>query len=213
MNNTQSSPFKPVSEMMVDNLETLKVLADPLRLQIVKLLAFTPCTVKQIAAQLKLPPTKLYYHIKQLEEQALIQVVDTRVISGIIEKQYRAAAMSFRVSRDLLSPDSPGGQENLNMVLMGIFEETRDDIQKSIQAGMIDLTTPEEPDSPAPHSLMLWRGGMNLTEAEATEFHRRLKALLDEFDNGDEFDKSKPSFGFLLAFYPSVSRHTPHEET
>lgn len=62
------------------------------------------CTVKQIAAKLNIPPTKLYYHFKQLEEHGLIRVVDTRLVSGIVEKLYQARAYSYRVDKGLLSP-------------------------------------------------------------------------------------------------------------
>lgn len=74
-------------EMMIEDAETLRVLADPLRLRIRELMV-RPCTVKQVAAVLGIAPTKLYYHINLLEKHKLIVVVAARVVSGIIEKQY-----------------------------------------------------------------------------------------------------------------------------
>ncbi|MBZ0307526.1 MAG: ArsR family transcriptional regulator [Anaerolineae bacterium] len=192
-------------------METLKVLADSLRLQIVKLLILGPCTVKQIAAEVNLPPTKLYYHVKQLEDHGLIHVVDTRIVSGIIEKQYRAVAGGFRISKSLFSPEFPDGRENLNRMLTGIFEETRDDIQKSIQAGIVDLTDAERQNWLSPDSLALMRVMAHITRDDAHEFLRRLKVLLDEF-GAAEPDPRLPACGLLMVFYPTISGITPAQD-
>ena len=60
-------------------------------------------TVKQIAADLKTPIKKLYYHVNLLEEHGLIRITSTRVVSGIIEKQYRVTAYRLSVERALRS--------------------------------------------------------------------------------------------------------------
>src|SRR5512145_3269846 len=112
-----TASWKPITEYTVNDLETLKVLADPLRIHIIELVTHEPRTVKQVAADLTLPPTKLYYHFKLLEERGLIQVVDTRIVSGIVEKQYQATALSYHVNKTLLSPTSPSGIEGLNVML------------------------------------------------------------------------------------------------
>ena len=72
-------------EFIIDNVDALKMIADPLRLQIMRSLE-KPRTVKDLAAQLDIPATKLYYHVNQLETHKIIRVVDTRIVSGIIEK-------------------------------------------------------------------------------------------------------------------------------
>ena len=82
---------KIADAMKITDLESLKVLADPLRLSILEYL-MKPSTVKRIAEKLGKPPTKLYYHFNLLEQHGLIQLVDTRVVSGIIEKHYQATA-------------------------------------------------------------------------------------------------------------------------
>src|SRR5688572_24810596 len=99
--------FVPAESYLVTDLETLKVLADPLRLRIRELMG-KPTTVKQVAAKLDLPATKLYYHINLLEKHGLIVLVDTRVVSGIIEKHYQVSAQNVRVAKHLLS----GGDGN-----------------------------------------------------------------------------------------------------
>ena len=82
-------------------MATLKALADPLRLRVLLHLADTPMTVKQLATLLDVPPTRLYYHVRILEEHDLITVVERRVVAGIEERTYRAVAQSWEASASL----------------------------------------------------------------------------------------------------------------
>src|SRR5947208_901637 len=85
-----------LEERTVTDLETLRLLADPLRLSILG--AFPsgtakrlPMSVKEIADKIDEGQTKLYRHVKKLEDAGLLRVAETRVVSGIIEKRYLPA--------------------------------------------------------------------------------------------------------------------------
>ena len=55
----------------IADLETLRAIADPLRVQIMELLeGGQALTVKQVAEKLGLAPSKLYYHFGALENWA-----------------------------------------------------------------------------------------------------------------------------------------------
>jgi DNA-binding transcriptional ArsR family regulator len=208
--------MKPIREFVVNDLDTLKVLADPLRLQIIELMTPASCTVKQIATDLKLPSTKLYYHIKLLEEHGLIQVVDTRIVSGILEKHYRAAALNYRVNKTLFSPNLPSGKEGLDVMLTGLFDDTRDDVHKSIDAGIIDLAAQEEPGHSLNHSLLLARNTLHLTPERAEELYHRMSDLIGEYVrdhvNGSMDDPDEHTYGLLVTLYPSTrAPHNPEE--
>jgi DNA-binding transcriptional ArsR family regulator len=204
------TPQRPEPEYVVNDLDTLRVLADPLRLQIIELLTPAPRTVKQIAADLKLHATKLYYHIKQLEERGLIRVVDTRIVSGILEKHYQAVALSYRVDKSLFSPKSPAGQESLDVMLNGLFEDTKDDIRKSIEAESIDLLAQEGAGKPLHRSLLIARNTLHLSPEKSEEFYRRLNALIREYTRhaGQAEDPAEQVYGLLIALYPST--RAPH---
>jgi DNA-binding transcriptional ArsR family regulator len=208
--------MKPIREFVVNDLDTLKVLADPLRLQIIELMTPAPVTVKQIAADLSLPSTKLYYHIRLLEEHGLIQVVDTRIVSGILEKHYRAAALNYRVNKTLFSPNLPSGKEGLDVMLTGLYDDTREDVHQSIDAGMIDLAAQEEPGHPLNRSLLLARNTLHLTPERAEELYSRMKALIGEYVrdhvNGSAEYPDEHTYGLLVTLYPSVrGPHNPEE--
>lgn len=206
-------PYKPEPEYTINDLETLKVLADPLRLQIVELCTQAPRTVKQVAAVLNMPPTKLYYHIKQLEERSLVKVVDTRIVSGIVEKQYQAAAYNYRVDRELFSLTSQAGKEGLNVMLTGLFDDTREDIQKSAEADVVDVSPNEGDGRPLNRSLFISRNTLQLAPDVAEEFYRRLKALVREYAEAapDKTASAQP-YGLLVALYPSTGSSSPDTE-
>lgn len=195
---------KPDDEFVIGDLETLKVMADPLRLQILDTMTERVCTVKQIAADLHIPSTKLYYHFKQLEEHGLIRVVDTRLVSGIVEKLYQATAYSYRVEKGLLSPGTPEGDKQIKQMLSALFDDTRDDILNSVAAGIVKLSKTEPGDRPDPHDLILGRSLARMSPKKAQDFYARLQALVKEFS--DDEDDDEQAYTLVVALYPTVRR-------
>jgi DNA-binding transcriptional ArsR family regulator len=199
-NNVGSEGFQPADELTIKSLETLKVFSDPLRQQIIEALAERPKTVKQIASELELVPTKLYYHINLLEEHGIIVVVETRIVSGIIEKHYITAARNFYIERTLLSPGQNTGDQGLDAALASIVERTRGEIRKSIQQGIIDTTE----SAPVHRKLMAGRGRTRLNKAQAEAFYARLRALMEEFEDlRDEGEGDHQGYSLIFAIYPT----------
>lgn len=110
-------------EFVVDDLEVLKVIAHGTRLDILQSLR-RPKTVKEIAKRLNLPATKLYYHVNLMEKHGLIQVVETNIVSGILEKKYQVTARNYRLQDGLLT-ESNTFSEEIDMMLSAIFSTTR----------------------------------------------------------------------------------------
>ena len=112
------SPQPPELVRVIDDLETLHLLTQPLRLRIVEALraASGPLAVKDLARVLATSQTKLYYHVNLLEEARLIRVAATRVVSGITEKRYEAATYRLSVDRALLAPGQ-SGEDGLDVFL------------------------------------------------------------------------------------------------
>src|SRR5215208_994364 len=119
------SDEQPASVHTITSLEALKVFSDPLRQQIIEALLDGAKTVKQVAAELDLAPTKLYYHVNLLEEHGLIQVTETRIVSGIIEKHYMASAREYLIERSLLTPGQNTGGEGLEIAFDAMIEPIR----------------------------------------------------------------------------------------
>ncbi|NLW23889.1 MAG: helix-turn-helix transcriptional regulator [Clostridia bacterium] len=83
--------------MVLQDLEQIKPLADPLRVKILKILINRQATVKQVADELHQSSAKIHYHIKELEKNGFIKMVDTVEKGGILEKYYQAVAKNYQI--------------------------------------------------------------------------------------------------------------------
>ena len=192
----QRSPFT------IMDRETLKVMVDPLRSQILEILLNHPHTIKQTASKLGLAASKLYYHFNQLEKHGLIEVVETRMVANLEEKRYQSVATSFELAPGLLTTQTDEGKDAANELLIGTIEATRDDLLRSLQARyfQLDHGAPEHP-----RRVVLNRVVSRIPEAQAAEFQQRLCALLEEFEAADCPPGTADTFpyAFMAALYPS----------
>jgi len=203
------APLEPVERMFINSLDTLRVFADPLRQQILDSVRDDARTVKQIAALIKRQPTKLYYHVNLLEEHGLIRVTETRIVSGIIEKQYRAAARRFDIRRTLLLPGVEGDEDGdrLDAALDAILNPIRDEIHRGVEQNVID----NHDDAPPHQRLLLRRAFIGLSPAQAAAFYARLEALLVEYETLAQSDLSADAestergYRLLIGFFPTDS--------
>lgn len=197
---------------VIEDLETVKVVADPLRLRIIEALGDEPRTVKQIARILDIPPSKLYYHVNLLENHGLIRVVDTRVVSGIIEKLYLVRAHNLTVDRRLFTA-SQEGNDSVDLMLESIFQRARDDMLRSINAGLI-TSSPDDP--PDKRQMTLGSMTLDLPEDRARAFQRELNDLLERYFKEENQAATDPTacrpFRLLLLFFPMVEPPPPDEE-
>lgn len=200
MESEQAGTFEPAPEFTITSLETLKVFADPLRQQIIEALLDGAKTVKQVASELELAPTKLYYHVNLLEEHALIRIVDTRIVSGIIEKHYQASARSFNIEHSLLMPGQAGGSA-VEMALDAMLDPIRQEIYRGIESGIINTSD----DAPQSRKLKIWRELSRLSEKEAEAFYDELEVLVRKYAsrlNAPENANSQP-YTLIIGIYPA----------
>jgi DNA-binding transcriptional ArsR family regulator len=186
----------PESERLVSDPETLRALADPLRLRMLEAMvtrAAEPWSVKELAAVLRVPQTRLYHHIDLLLERDLIRAAGRRLVSGIVETRYQVAALSLRLDPRLLSSEDDA--EATSALMTNVLDTARGEIIAALRIATAN------PDAMAPDRPVVSRGLAKLTPARAAELRARLVALIEEFDDG-EVEGAKP-YGFLLAFYRS----------
>ena len=183
----------------ITDLETLKVISDPLRLNIIHIikdvnLSGALCSVKQISEQLGVPPAKLYYHIKLLEKHGFLEVAETHIVSGIVEKLYRLRSFQIMVSNDLFLLEDGG--ESIAAVCANLFSTTLNEIQHILQKHKEE--TIEQYISVAKYSFKF-----SLSKAE--EFRKELDDLVKKFSEVQIQNSNDivHNFNFTFAAYPS----------
>ena len=190
-------------EFIIEDVDALKMIADPIRLQIMRSLD-KPRTVKDLAERLNIPATKLYYHVNQLEKHNIIRVVATRIVSGIIEKHYQVTAKSYRVSKSLLKA-TKDSDEQLEVLLSAIFDTAKAEMKQSVKAGLLLI---DEAVKEPRRDGIIWHGNLNLTPEKFAELNGRLQSLLEEFDQAahDNDEADKAPYGLVITFYPVVHK-------
>ena len=193
---------KPTAEFLITDVEQLKAVSDPLRLQIIDTMAEPPVrgwTAKELAARLGTKQTKLYHHLALLEERGFIRVAETRVVSGITEKRYAVVALSFRVDRSLVT--GTAGTDAVSDMLDAIFEKAREEILAGQRSGLIDMSAEDF----ERRRMRLSASHARLSPASVKKVMRLIEKL-DEIDDLDEADGA--DYGLVLAFYPRATERT-----
>jgi len=191
--------LRPDAVRMIGDIETLKALSDPLRLRIIETMVQRPdaaWSVKEIAAALDVPQTRLYHHIDQLSTHDLIRPVGRRVVSGIIETRYGVVARSFQLDRRLFAGGSEESRAALHDTLVSVFDTARHEIEVAAHTGTIDASASAPPE----RRLLLSHGLVHLTPGRAAELRQRLVALIEEFDSDDGAESA--TYGTVFAVYP-----------
>jgi DNA-binding transcriptional ArsR family regulator len=175
---------------VIDDLATLKLLSDPLRLRLLEELGAQPTTVKVLAKALNLKPNRLYYHVNLLEEHGLIRVTDTRIVSGIVEKTYGLVAKHFAVAEDLAMPIDLK-REVANTLFRVVGAELGDALDAEAKGGPANVVG----------RMQLW-----LTEDERAGFEKQLAELLEQYGAGAHHrdDAEADRYTLLFALYAPV---------
>ena len=89
----------------IQSFEQLKLLADPRRRAIIRQLMSGPASLTMLGKVIGEHPAWIRHHLKQLEAAGLVELVETRIQSGVVEKFYRACAGGYLVQELILPQD------------------------------------------------------------------------------------------------------------
>ena len=187
-----------IPDVQAISLTTLKLIADPLRAKLIGLFSI-PATIQELAVQLNVPVTRLYYHVHLLEQHGLIQVVDSHPAGGTIEKVYRAAARQFIVDRKEFAVSGAKALKQADILIDFALTETGKAIRKSIKSGVIDMKQV----APQPRALQIRRGNGKISASQASQFYQRLEDLVTEFTSMESVDGALAEYFLVLAFFPT----------
>lgn len=188
---------EPAEVFEIDDVETFEMLSDPTRVELLERL-FEPASVSELAEAMNVPRTRLYHHIRLLEETGLIRVVEVRQRGALPEKVYRQAARLYRPS-EKFRRNHPLPRRAAAIV-DPLLSTTRADIIRSVTDGRFDL---DEPDG---STCMLARHLVVLSAERRQQFMTDLKAVLDRYQDSDPDGELVATT--LLAYTSSRSRPT-----
>ena len=172
----------------IRDLETVRLLSDPLKLQLLQAFADGPKTTKQVAAELGENITKLYRHVDALHDSGLLRVVEERQKRGTVERTFQAVARRFEADHSLFSGEAADdGAEAVRQMLR--VSETE----------ILNALAGIDEDSQA--IFMRVRG--KASPERLAELTKTLNEWVQSLPDEDEApEKDAREFGGLVAFYP-----------
>ena len=184
---------EPITELWVQDVDTIKVVADARRLKILELMQ-EPTTVKIISTELEIPASKLYYHVNMLEKHNLIQVVDHNIDSGIVEKIYQVTARQLKIVNPLLRSDLPDDTAD------ALFTTMLDDTQRDFRQAYVERNKDEQL---PPRHPFLSKKAFRLTDEQLTFLHAKLVSLIEEVTALGEANAEidDPLYDLTLVFF------------
>jgi DNA-binding transcriptional ArsR family regulator len=181
----------PDDEFLIDDLETIELLNHPVRSTLLQLLLFHPRSVKELASELDVPVTRLYYHVNMLEDAGVIRVVETRKVGAMIQKLYQASARSYRPSPTFVQ----GIEDPRKAARVGVatvLDTARVDMEQVLTARFSDPAASHPPSA-------LGRTMLRLSTADAEEFRDQLTKLVETFEARSSEDGLWIGFTYVMA--------------
>lgn len=184
-------------QFVVDDVDTLKAIADPLRMRVLIEMQDNPITVKEIAARLGVPQTRLYYHVKLLEKRGLVRVAGRRLVSGIEERSYQATAMNWTVSPRLTSMIAETG------LLSALMDVVAAELAVAFADGTAEIGDPQGPVPALTYTRWF------LTPEEVEEIQGRFFSLMDDYGSAAHGASAGPGRTEYNAFLVMHRRGAP----
>lgn len=182
--------------MWLRDVKTIKVFAHTLRLEMIRLME-QPITVKQIAAQLNMPASKLYYHVNMLHEHGLIRVVAHNIDGNLVEKVYQVTARQFKLLNPLLSNTMP--DDSATALFSSMLQATERDFAEAYKRRDKSAAMP-------PRAPFMSKKTFRLNDEQLTALHAKLDALIREVtelgsDNSESSESEADSYDLTVVFY------------
>ncbi|CAH2212303.1 ArsR/SmtB family transcription factor [Tepidibacter aestuarii] len=121
--------------LVLRDIEQIKAVSHPYRVDILEAFGEDPLSAKQLSELLSEPHAKVNYHIKTLLNAGILELVEEKVKSGIIEKYYLPKAKMVIMDKSILN--SAVYDENvartLNQVSISLFEKISDDFYRAAE--------------------------------------------------------------------------------
>lgn len=158
----------------VTQYDHLKILADARRLHILQRLMTGSATLSMLGKELGEHPARVRHHVKKLEEIGLVEMVETHVVRGFVEKFYRAKARAFLLNDLILPAETP--PEHQTLFIMGSHDLALEALLKYVQGENKDTSFLNIPTGSLEGLVALRQGtahfsGAHLWDAERDEYN------------------------------------------
>ncbi|HDH03403.1 MAG TPA: ArsR family transcriptional regulator [Actinobacteria bacterium] len=189
------SELRPVFE--IEDLRTLEILIDPLRMRILYMLTKSARTVRELADELELPVTRLYYHVNMLADAGIIDVAGVEKVGAMTQRRFRAVAKEYSPAKslvDLIQND----RRMAEIVTALVLEGARVDAEAMLAGHRSD------PDSQAARGA-LGRTFFRLSPDRIEHWATKMGVVVEEMAQESDETEDGEFYGLTFVFAPLVS--------
>lgn len=200
----------------ITSAEQAKIVAHPLRLQIISLFDDQVSrTSKQLADLLDLSPAKVHYHVRELARVGILELVETKEKGGVIEKYYLPVAEQFHIKLNDAELSVEEQNSTRHQFLKNILEDfcnsfiTAAEVSDRKKAERRKEQQEIEENELRVPSVSLTH--LMLTDNDIRQLHKELEELFERWDkkgreqqNGG--NETRKSYGLLLSLYEKTAK-------
>jgi hypothetical protein len=126
--------------LVMEDLDQIKCISQPYRINILEAFEDQPGTAKQISERLGEPHAKVNYHLKEMLKHNILDLVEEVVKLGIVEKYYLPVAKRFVVHSSLMKITDEQAIDSVNQYRLMIFDTTSQAFYKALEMKAVSST-------------------------------------------------------------------------
>ena len=175
--------------LVLRDLECVKAIAHPRRIDILNAFDKDPLSAKQLSEMLDEPHAKINYHIKTLYNVGILELVEEKIKSGIVEKYYYPTANNIVISRKIIDYTLDPASED-GVVSISDFENTVENFYDAVEKEALDLDK------------VLEYRNIQLTDAEIIELRDAMKSKVSEILANRKDDDTQKKHDLVMVAIP-----------
>lgn len=172
--------------LVLRDLECIKAIAHPRRIDILKTFDKSPLSAKQLSQLLDEPHAKINYHIKTLYKVGILELVEEKIKSGIVEKYYYPSAKNIVIGQKILN-FSLTDEEQLSI---SKFENMSELFYSAAEGNKL-----------LDESIVEYQN-ISLTESELIELNNAIKIKIQEIVDSRNTDENEIGYNISVLAIP-----------
>ena len=181
--------------LVLRDLECIKAIAHPRRIDILKSFKKEPLSAKQLSQMLDEPHAKINYHIKTLYKVGILELLEEKIKSGIVEKYYYPTAKNIIV-----------GKKVINFSLDNLNNGEEKDLCISKFENMSELFYKAAEDELLQSNNVIEYSDISFTESEINEINEAIKIKVNEILDKKCESESDIGYNITLVSIPTLQK-------
>ena len=176
--------------LVLRDLECIKAIAHPKRIDILKAFNNLPLSAKQLSQILDEPHAKINYHIKALYKVGILELVEEKIKSGIVEKYYYPKAKSILIDKNVINISLEKDDETIQSK----YEDIVDLFYQAVEKNLLDEEN------------LINYNNIYLSKNELIELNNTIKYKIEDIINNRNRDNEDIQYDIVMASIPVLKK-------